>query len=151
MSRAGKRFGDAGFTLFELLIVLTIIGAMVALAVPIYSRAMPGMALKAEARTVATILREARGLAIAGNREIAVAIDLDRRTIDIAGGRTETVDGDIGLSLYTAAEESIGAGIGRIRFYPDGTSTGGRVRLLGHERRIDVVIDWISGNVSVHE
>ena len=141
----------AGFTLFELLIVLVILGLTLAVAVPLFSRALPGLELKSSARTVAATLREARSLAIADNREIAVAIDLDTRRIDLAGLRTETLDEGIDLRVFTAAEELIDRGAGRIRFYPDGTSTGGRVRLLAAGRLYDIDIDWITGAVSIRE
>ena len=150
-SPAGDRRGAAGFTLFELLIVLVILGLTVAVAVPLFARALPGLELTASARTVASTLREARSLAIANNREVAVAVDIERRSIDLAGLRTEFLDEGISLRLFTAAEELIDRGAGRIRFYPDGTSTGGRVRLIGDGRRYDVDIDWITGAVSVKE
>jgi general secretion pathway protein H len=149
-SPAGDR-RRAGFTLFELLIVLVILGLALAVAVPLFARALPGLELKSSARTVAATLREARSLAIADNREIAVAVDIDTRTIDLAGLRRETLDAGIDLRLFTAAEELIDRGAGRIRFYPDGTSTGGRVRLLATGRLYDVDIDWITGAVTVKE
>jgi general secretion pathway protein H len=150
-SPAGDRRGAAGFTLFELLIVLVILGLTVAVAVPLFARALPGLELTSSARTVAATLREARSLAIANNREVAVAVDIDRRSIDLAGLRTEFLDEGISLRLFTAAEELIDRGAGRIRFYPDGTSTGGRVRLIGAGRLYDVDIDWITGAVAIKQ
>ncbi len=150
-SRAGNRADAGGFTLLELLVVLVILGLTVALAVPMFARAMPGVEAKAAARDVAAMLRTAHSLAIAGNREVTVAVDLDRRTVDLAGTRSRTIAAGIGIGLYTAAEELIDRGAGRIRFYPDGTSTGGRVRLSAGERNYDVLVDWISGNVKIDD
>jgi general secretion pathway protein H len=150
-SRAGDRARTDGFTLLELLVVLVILGLTVTLAVPVFTRAMPGVEAKAAAREVASLLRAARSLAIAGNREVTVAVDLDRRTVDLAGARSRTIAKGIGIGLYTAAEELIDRGAGRIRFYPDGTSTGGRVRFSAGERNYDVVVDWISGHVTIDE
>jgi general secretion pathway protein H len=150
-SRAGNRADADGFTLLELLIVLVILGVTVTLAVPVFIRAMPGVEAKAAARDVAATLRAARSLAIAGNREITVAVDLDQRAVDVAGMRRQTIGAGIGISLYTAAEELIDRGAGRIRFYPDGTSTGGGVRLSAGERQYDVLVDWISGKVTIDD
>jgi len=127
-------------------VVLAILGVTVGLAVPMFARAMPGMELRAGARAVAAELRAARGRAIAGNDEVALAIDVDNRTV----GAVALAAG-IGLDLYTAAEELIDSGTGRIRFYPDGSSTGGRIRLVGPGRSYDVVVDWISGGVRIDE
>lgn len=150
-SRAGSRAAAAGFTLLELLVVLVILGLTVTLAVPMFTHAMPGVEARAAARDVAAMLRAAHSLAIAGNREVTVAVDLDRRTVELAGARSRTIAKGIGIGLYTAAEELIDRGAGRIRFYPDGTSTGGRVRLSAGERKYDVVVDWISGSVKVDD
>lgn len=145
-SPAGEQERAGGFTLLELLVVLAILGLTVALAVPQFGRAMPGLELQASARAVAAELRAARGRAVARNDEFAVAIDVDNRTVG-----NLAIDPAIGLSLYTAAEELIDRGAGRIRFYPDGSSTGGRVRLVGGDRKYDVLIDWISGAVTIHD
>ena len=150
-SRTGDGADADGFTLLELLVVLVILGLTITLAAPMFTRAMPGVEAKAAARDVAAMLRAGRGRAIADNREITVAVDLDRRTVDLAGARSRTIAAGIGISLYTAAEELIDRGAGRIRFYPDGTSTGGRVRLTAGERRYDIVVDWISGNVKIDD
>lgn len=145
-SRAGDRRRADGFTLLELLVVLAILGVVVGLAVPLFARAMPGMQLQAGARAVAAELRSARGRAIAANDEFIVAVDVQRRTVG-----SIALDPSIGLSFYTAAEDLIDGGAGRIRFYPDGSSTGGRVRLVGAGREYDVRIDWISGAVTIHD
>ena len=150
-SGTGKRPHADGFTLLELLVVLVILGLTVTLAVPMFARAMPGVEARAAARDAAAMLRAAHSLAIAGNREVTVAVDLDRRTVELAGARSRTIGQGIGLGLYTAAEELIDQGAGRIRFYPDGTSTGGRLRLSAGERRYDVIVDWISGSVTIDE
>src|SRR5262245_62430439 len=80
---------EGGFTLLELLVVLAILGLTVALAVPVFNRVMPGLELKAAARTVAAAMREARGIAVSSNREVAVTIDVSSHTLEIgrASGR----------------------------------------------------------------
>jgi general secretion pathway protein H len=150
-SRAGEGRRGTGFTMLELLIVMAILGLTAALAVPMFAQAMPDIQAKAAARDVAAMMRAARSLAITGNREVAVAVDLDRRTVELAGSRSEAIGKGIVLGLYTAEEELIGPGAGRIRFYPDGTSTGGSVRLSTATRTYDVRVDWISGGVTIDD
>jgi general secretion pathway protein H len=151
-SRAGSRRGCAGFTLLEILIVLAILGLAIALAVPVIGRTTPSLELRTTARSVAAALREARGLAIADNREVVVTVDLDNRLLSAGvAGNAVRLGRNLGVSLFTAAEEVVDAGTGSIRFFPDGTSTGGRVRVFLGDRKYDVVVNWITGGVSIRD
>jgi general secretion pathway protein H len=55
------------------------------------------------------------------------------------------------LKLYTAQSEVRDERHGAIRFYPDGSSTGGRVTLAAGERKLLVDVDWLTGRVSIKE
>lgn len=164
-SPAGSRPGAAGFTLVELLVVLLIMGLMASIAAPYFGRLAPRLEAKATARQVVSLLRSARGVAIRDNREVAVVVNLDDRTLTVdsggssggGSGRGMTVADGLGLQLLTGTAELIDDGSARIRFYPDGTSTGGRVTISdpGSDpesdsgRDFDVRIDWLTGRVAV--
>lgn len=135
----------------ELLVVLGVLGLVIALAVPSLGRTLPGLQLQTEARTVASALREARVLAIAGNRETSLRIDVQQRMLQLGGGAVVRLNPKLGISLRTASSETPAAEIGGISFFPDGTSTGGRVTLSLGERQRHVVVDWLTGKVSVVE
>ena len=148
-SPAGRRPGAAGFTLFELLIVLLIMGLITALAVPYFGRLAPRLEAKASAREVVSMLREARGLAIRDNREVVVVVDLAERSMALDAGKRLDFAPRLDLRLLTGTAELIDGGSGRIRFYPDGTSTGGRVTVSDDGRDYNVRIDWLTGRVAV--
>lgn len=135
----------------ELLVVLAILGFALALAVPSLGRALPGLELRTNARAVVSALREARALAIADNREVTLLIDVRQRTLQVGQGPAIKLDPELVLSLRTASSEMRGDGIGVISFFPDGTSTGGRVTLARGERQRHVVVDWLTGTASVSE
>ncbi|TCV91049.1 hypothetical protein EC912_1171, partial [Luteibacter rhizovicinus] len=48
-----------------------------------------------------------------------------------------------------AQEDRVNATTGRIRFFPDGSSTGGRVTLGRGTREWHVNVGWLTGAVSV--
>ena len=135
----------------ELLVVLGVLGLVLALAVPSLGRSLPGLQLQTEARTVAGALREARVLAITGNRETTLVVDVEQRTLQLGGGAVVRLNPQLGISLRAASSETAAAGTGGISFFPDGTSTGGRVTLSLGERERHVVVDWLTGKVSVVE
>jgi general secretion pathway protein H len=135
----------------ELLVVLAVLGLVLALAVPTLGRALPGLELRTDARAVAGALREARALAIARNREVTLIIDVQQRTLHLGDGAGIKLDPRLGISLRTASSEARAVGTGGISFFPDGTSTGGRVTLALGERQRHVVVDWLTGTVSLIE
>ena len=55
------------------------------------------------------------------------------------------------LSLYTTQEQAIDGAIGSIRFYPDGSSSGGGVALVHEGLRYEVLVNWLNGSVSIQE
>ncbi len=150
-SPAGRRAGAAGFTLVELLVVLVIMGLITAIAVPHFGRLAPRLEARATAREVVSVLRSARGLAIRDNREVAVVVDLDDRFMAIDADRRLEFGSRMGVRLLTGTAELIDGDSGRIRFYPDGTSTGGRVTVSDDGRDYDVRIDWLTGRVTLDD
>ena len=139
-----------GFTLIELLVVLVIMGVLLTLVPAAFHRLVPGLEMKSAAREVAGLLREARGLAIRDNREMTVIIDTEDKVYRLGtGARSHELDAALTVSLVTAASEQLDETAGRIRFFPDGTSTGGRVTLSRDDRKFDITVDWLTGLVAI--
>jgi general secretion pathway protein H len=141
-----------GFTLLELLVVMVIIAAIVGLVVPRFGAALPGVELRGAARDVASALRFARGRAIATRGDVAVVFDVNARTYRIEGvpGERERAFGDaITVGLLTGRSELRSESVGAISFFPDGSSTGGRVTLRSGERAFEVDVEWLTGRVSI--
>ena len=150
-SPTGRCRTAGGFTLMELLVVLGVLGLVLALAVPSFSRALPALELRTDARNVASALREARALAIGRNQETTLTIDAEQRSLRLGDGAPIRLSPHLGMSLLTAGSETAETGTGGISFFPDGTSTGGRITLVLGERQRHVVVDWLAGTVSIVE
>ena len=141
-----------GFTLVELLVVLAIMTMMLVIAAPYAATALPGVSLTRAAHDVAAGLRTARSLAISRNRETAFRLDLAARRFTVDDGRAaRTLDGALDITLVTARAAVEDDDVGAIVFYPDGSSTGGRVTLALDERDYHVDVDWLTGRVSIRE
>jgi general secretion pathway protein H len=139
-----------GFTLLELMVVL-VIGALaytVILGVPL--RGPSTADLKAAARTLAAGLRQAQTTAMATRRDATLVLDLESRQFEVSGVQgARELPRDIELKLFTDQKEAISEKKGAIRFYPDGSSTGGRITVASGERKFLVDVDWITGRVSI--
>jgi general secretion pathway protein H len=62
-----------------------------------------------------------------------------------------TLPKNIDLKLFTAQTEVENEHRGSIRFYPDGSSTGGRITVSSGERKYLVDVDWLTGRVAINE
>jgi len=133
-----------GYTLIELLVVLLILAAATSVALPRLEGFFPQIKLKQTAREVVLALREAQRRAIQGGRQMTVRLDLAHRQLRGPGGLFVPLDPRFGLSL-TAAQGAEGSAPGRIDFFPDGTSTGGKLELAYGSRHYDVTVDWALG------
>lgn len=140
---------DAGFTLLEIIVVLAVLGFALVLLVgyrPPWSR---GFDLDTTAAELAAQLRLARSEAIAGNRAVALELDLPARRYRAGTAAPRALPAALAIELLTVAGERRGETIGGIRFHPDGSSTGGRIVLADGTRRVAVGVDWLTGRVSV--
>ena len=78
----------AGFTLLEMLVVIVILALATAVAMPMLARPSDGVRVQATARDLINALRLTR--AMARNAEVALAIDVDKRTFASAAIRTQS-------------------------------------------------------------
>lgn len=133
---------SAGFTLIEALVVMAIMAAVITsvfTARPKFATAR----LNTEARSITATLLAARSRAQAGNSDVVVAVDTERRRIGSGGAMRQLPDGmDV---LLTVAESERRGGTGGVRFYPDGTSSGGELLISYQGRNKHVVVNWFTG------
>ena len=142
--------GERGFTLLELLVVITIIGVMLAFVPGFLLRGQPGLDVEVAARSIADALRQTRSQAVLENREQLFALDVEERLFRAGGQRAPVqIDRGIEVTFQSARSELMSETIGQIRFFPDGSATGGRIGLTLDGRHAEVVVDWLSGLVSV--
>jgi general secretion pathway protein H len=125
---------------------------------PVFRAVMPGMELRASVRQVAASFRDARNLAILRSTEVAAIVDLDRGVVRVQTGESDStapseieLSQSLGLSLVTTDDQIVGRGVGQIAFFPDGSASGGGLRLEAGAKRIDVLVDWMTGAVHVAE
>jgi general secretion pathway protein H len=141
-----------GFTLVELLVVMVVIGLAYSLVPPLFSSGASSAELKAAARQIATGLRRARSEAISKRQEAVLELDIRQHTFRITGdGHTYKLPHQVDVALHTAQSEVQDMQAGSIRFYPDGSSTGGRINLAGNGQNYQVDVDWMTGRVTINK
>lgn len=166
---AGHRDREApGFTLFELLLVLVIVGLAAAVAVPRWVAAMPGVQLRTAARETAAFLRYAGQRAVAEQRVYRSVVSpaqhrLSMEAVDPAPPADPDGEADEAPSIpalrlpdaITVASALDGAGNPEperleVYFFPGGGNSGGRITLANDRGgRLVLILDFITGAVRV--
>lgn len=139
-----------GFTLVELLVVLALVGAVLAVALPRFSMGPGRRELLGAAHEVAATLREARSQALVANRSRYFHADLSTNTFWAQGEARNALPPGLRMSVRTV-EDQILEGSATVRFHPDGSSTGGSIRLAVRDIAYDVLVDWLDGGITIRE
>ncbi|MGH8190412.1 MAG: prepilin-type N-terminal cleavage/methylation domain-containing protein [Rhodanobacteraceae bacterium] len=137
-----------GFTLLEMLAVIVLI----AIAVTVTAVSLNGRSrgqLDATAQRVAAGLRDTRTRAMATSRPQGFVVDLRDRSFAAPGRDPRTFPAGTSVQVTSAAELAPADGIAQIRYYPDGSSSGGRIVLSERKRSVTVAVDWLTGAVTV--
>lgn len=140
-----------GFTLVETLVVLTLIAMVSAALLPRIVSGLRGPTLDDVAHRVVLALREAQGTALASGNAAVLHVDVSGHRLALPRGRAREIDvpGHWELRLVTARRELTGEGAGDIRFFPDGSSTGGRLVLADGSREVSIDVTWLTGRITV--
>ena len=113
-----RRRVDAGFSLVELLAVVAIIGAIVAMGIPLVNEQLRIAEARAISDEIAVHLRAARMIAVSKHKDIVVTINADpTNTVSYEGtnGETRTIATPGRVKITTGSSASI-------TFHSDGSS-----------------------------
>lgn len=145
-----KTTATSGFTLVELLLVITIGVMAMAVVAPNLTSGNQSSTLKSAARDLASSLRFARGEALTTQADTALSIDLEENTYQVTGQeKPYQLLNDIEITLSVAQSEVVD-GMGSIRFFPDGSSSGGRIILELNDLKQTVDVNWLTGQIELN-
>ena len=147
-----QKNGTRGFSLIELLIALTLLVAAVSL-VPVYlSKGVSTAELKSGVRQIVSGLKFVRSEAVSSSREQVFLLDVQKREFTThPEHKVRELPNGLDLRLKTAESEQISDNQGGIRFFPDGSSTGGEISVSSNAREFSIAVNWISGKVEVSD
>lgn len=150
--REGRR---QGFSLIELLVVLAVI-ALIAAVVPRIILGLPGIRLRSAADGMVATLKELHDQAIRRGMTTELILDPAARVYRISpdprGHALPQVVSKVRFKSVMAVQPrgAASTSIARVRFFADGSATGGSF-LLYHGKHLAVVtVDWLTGRIYEH-
>lgn len=140
-----------GFTLVEILAVVALIALAVTLVAVSVGDGLKGAKVRAASRDLVAALRYTRGQAIVKREQKTLSVDVEQRRYRAPGRPWVELPKDMDMKLFTARSELEEEGVGRIRFFPDGASTGGHIDLVRGEATWRVDVNWLTGEIRAIE
>ncbi|MDI1230966.1 MAG: GspH/FimT family protein [Methylobacter sp.] len=145
-----KSHAQHGFTLLELVVVLFVVVLGFSVIGLNLSSGSDSTEIKAAARDMVSALRYARGQALMTREETTVAIDLSDKNYTVSGkSKLYKIPETIDITVVTAQTELSGEGSASIRFFADGSSTGGRITLERGQTSWKIDINWLTGQIEL--
>ena len=142
---------NKGFTLLELIVVLFIVVLGFSVVGINLSSGNDATGLKVAARDIVSALRYARGQALISRQEMTVTLDLAENTYTVSGrDKIYSIPKAIDITVVTAQDE-VTEGQGSIRFFADGSSTGGRITLELGKAGWQIDINWLTGQIELED
>lgn len=139
----------SGFTLLEMLAVILLIGIAAAAVSISVTQGLASARVRAASSELAAALRATRAQAIVRGTEQSFDVDTRANTYRDVKKRDVSLPKGLRLGITSAAEDQPNDHTGRIRFFPDGSSTGGRITLQSGKRQWHVNVSWLTGEVHV--
>ena len=140
---------QAGFTLLEIIVVMM----MIAVIVGFFSSSMMASLKKAELRAVSknlvSAIRYTRGQAVVKHEQKTISFNVEKKTYKAPRKKTVTIPDEIEIFVYTAESEIVDDTLASIRFFSDGSSTGGWIKLVQGEKIWKINVNWLTGEIAM--
>jgi len=161
MSTIGGTKQNNGFTLIEILLVIIIIGIVLGLAVPNFSKGYSRFQLDKTADDLLECSRWAQAMAIGQERAYALSFSEDHRSYGLVRAKiNDEINGQINEDLDQDSFEPVKGALGRmhtipatvtldaqdrIEFYPDGTIDQATIELTSSDKQIELSSTEVRG------
>ena len=147
MEREGARGREKGFTLLEVIIVITLVVLILSFTTLFFGNALPGARLNSAARELSAMMRYAKILAQNNGEPQTVLINLDTGRYGIEGIQTRNIPEGINIRVTDPVTGEVSRGNYAVLFHESGIAEGGTITLWNAKRTLNIEIDPIVGSV----
>jgi general secretion pathway protein H len=133
-----------GFTLVEVLVVLTIVALVVSsISYVVFNG---NNDLQSVSREIVQSIKLVQQRSIREDKPYQIEIDLNENSISFPEKLVE-IPSAYSVTVKTAANQVIEDKLVGMTFYPDASSTGGSILLESDQEEYQIVVVWISGKI----
>ena len=136
-----------GFTLLEIIIVLTLIVLILGLSTIYFAGFLPTTKFNATGREISALVRHARTRARMNMQKQQVIFDLDGKTYGFEEQIVRNIPSDVLITIIDPVYGEILHGKYRFVFHPAGGMEGGTILLSGGKKKMRIDLDPITGTV----
>ena len=141
-----------GFTLLELLVVLFIVVLGVSIVAVNISSGNTAINHERTARDIVSALRHTRNTALMSHRETAVVFDVVEHNYKIVpSNKVYKIPEQFAINVQIAKNQLLNEQQGSIRFFNDGSSSGGRVLLTRDTAVWQINVIWLTGQIELEQ
>jgi type II secretion system protein H len=147
MKRKRVEGREKGFTLLEVIIVITLVVLILGLTTLFFGNALPRARLNSAARELSAMMRYAKILAQNNGELQTVLINLDTGRYGIEGVQTRNIPEGINIRVTDPVTGEVSRGDYAVLFHESGIAEGGTITLRNAKRTVNIEIDPIVGSV----
>ena len=135
--------------MIEMIVVIVLIGIVASVVAFSFAKSLDSAKVQAASRDLVAALRYTRGQAIVKGEEKVLMLDLEKMTWQAPGKGERELPKNMILRLTTAQKELTSENSGGIRFFPDGSSTGGNIAVVLGKREWRINVGWLTGEITL--
>lgn len=139
------------FSLLEVLIVMVFIAVIAGFVTSSMTKNLRKAKIRAVSKNLLSALRYTRGQAIVKHEQKIITFNVKEKTYKAPRKKTVQIPEEIDINVYTADSDVQDESTGSIRFFSDGSSTGGWVKLTYGDKIWQINVNWLTGEISMIE
>lgn len=146
-----KIYRNKGFSLIEILVVMVFIAVIAGFVSSSMTKSLRKTKIRAVSKNLVSAMRYTRGQAIVKHEEKTISFNVKEKSYKAPRKKTVKIPDEVDINVYTADSEIADESVGKIRFFSDGSSTGGWVKLTYGKKIWKINVNWLTGEISTVE
>jgi len=141
----------AGFTLIEVIVVMVMIAVLAGMVATGMGDSLRKAKIRAVSKNLVSAIRYTRGQAVVKHEQKTITFNVEEKTYQAPRKKVVHIPDEIDINVYTADSEVADETTGSIRFFSDGSSTGGWVKLTHKNKIWKINVNWLTGEITMIE